>query len=103
MQIGIEDQVLAEETVLALDGFLDLYDHAGLVPNGLRSVLQGGAGLYVLLIGEAGAQSGTLLHQYGVSSLHKGADRVRGQSHTELIVFDFLYYTDRHVHSPFYV
>ena len=101
MQIGVEDQVFAEETVFALDGLLDLHDHAGLVPDGLCGVLQSGAGLHILLIGETGTQSGALLHQYGVPSLYKGADCVRGQSHAELIVFDFLYYADRHVHSPF--
>ena len=101
MQIGVEDQVLTEEAVLALDGLLDLHDHAGLVPDGLCGILQSGAGLHILLVGEAGTQSRALLHQYGVPSLNKSADCVGGQSHTKLIVFDFLYYADRHVHSPF--
>ena len=95
MQVGVQDQVLAEVLVLGLQGLLDFDDHVSgpSLSSGLNDLA---AGSNVLSIGEGGADTGVLLNQDSVTSLDILAGSIGGQTHAELVVLDFLSDTNNH-------
>ena len=96
MQIGVEDQPLAEILILRLNGLLYLDDHVGAAPH-LPGLLQDpGPGSGILAVGIADGGAGAALHQDSVSGLDKGGDAVRRQSHAVLIVLDLFWKSDYH-------
>ena len=96
MQIGIEDQARTEERVFALQGFLDFDHHIDKMPHIRGIVDEGGAGSHVLVVGKAGTDAGAHLDVDMVARGDIGPDVIRRKTHTELVVFDFLYATDFH-------
>jgi hypothetical protein len=63
VQVGEEDQALAEAVVLGLDGFLDLHHHVGAGPDlvGVGDDFCASDGVF--LVGDAGTQARAALHQ----------------------------------------
>jgi hypothetical protein len=53
VEVGEEDQTLAEAVVLRGDGLLDLHDHGGAGPDVVGLVHDFGAGDGVFLVGDA--------------------------------------------------
>lgn len=67
VQVGEEDQALAEAVVLGTDRLLDLHDHVSACPDVVGFGHDLRAGNCVFLVRDTGAQARAALHQDGVS------------------------------------
>jgi hypothetical protein len=96
VQVGEEDQALAEAVVLGRDGFLDLHDHVRAGPDVVGFVDDFGAGDGVFLVGDARAQACAALHQNGVAVGAELVDTGGRDGYAEFVVLDFFGDTDDH-------
>ncbi|GAT89483.1 hypothetical protein UU5_09749 [Paenarthrobacter nicotinovorans] len=100
MQVGEEDQALAEAVVLRGDGFLDLHDHVRAAPHVIGFVDDFGAGDRVFLVGDARAEACAALNQNGVSVGAEFVDAGGRDGYAELVVLDFFGDADDHLLAP---
>ena len=100
VEVGEEDQALAEAVVLGLDGFLDLHDHVGAGPDVVGVGDDLGAGDGVFLVGDARAQACAALHQDGVAVGAELVDAGGGDGDAEFVVLDLFGDTDDHLWAP---
>ena len=99
MEIGEEDQPLAEEEALLLDGLLDLDHHLRVAPDSAVFTHDLSAGILVLRIGKARERAGLCLDQNRVASLGEGFHTCRGNADAGFVVFDLSGNADDHVGS----
>ena len=97
MEVGEEDEALAEVAVLLFDGLLDLDDHVGEAPDVVSGADDLGAGGLVVVVGEGGEGSGVVLDEDGVAGFDEGFDACGGDADAAFVVFDFLGDADDHV------
>lgn len=95
VKVGKEDLVFAEEAELGGEGFLHLHDQIGGEGIGVVGD-QLGAGLFVLLVGIAGADAGVFLHDHLVPALDELIGGGRQQGNACFLRFDLLGNTNDH-------
>ncbi len=100
VQVGEEDQALAEAVVLGRDGFLDLHDHVRTAPDVVSVVDDFGAGDRVFLVGDARAEACAALNQNGVSVGAELVDTCGRDGYAEFVVLDFFGDADDHLWAP---
>ena len=66
VEVGEEELPVLEPLQIGLDRLLDLHDHVGLVVDGVGVGKDLRAGGLVLVVGEAAAVAGALLHEHVV-------------------------------------
>ncbi len=96
VEVGEEEQALAQPVVLLGDGLLDLHHHVGLAPHVVGGVEDAGALRDVLLVGDRRAEAGPLLDEDLVASPDQLVDADRGDADPELVVLDLGGDTDLH-------
>src|SRR5690349_12908976 len=96
MKIGKYELSFSDQPVLLFDGFLHLNDHLGARKylGCIEDHLSSGAS--ILIVAEAAAFAGAVLHINRVSALYEFLRTSRSKRHTVFIVFDFLRYSDDH-------
>jgi hypothetical protein len=95
VQVGVENQTLAEEAELVGQRLLDLDDHVrgpGLLGGGDDA----GPGCDILLIAETRANAGLGLHDHLVTSPHQGAHTGWLCTDAVLMFLDLFGYSDTH-------
>ena len=95
VEIGEEGQVLAEEVVLRSDGLLDLDEKLGVGP-GLGLFHELGAGLLVVVGGEAGTGAGIAFDEDVVPVPYEDGDAGRGETDPRFLRLGFLDGRDAH-------
>ncbi len=100
VQVGKQDEVLAEVPVLLLDGLLDLDDHLGEPPDVMGGADDLGAGRLVFVVGHRGERACVVLDENLVSCFHQGLCACWSDAYAALVVFDFLRHADNHSFSP---
>ncbi|MNI54026.1 hypothetical protein D3C73_1088900 [compost metagenome] len=100
MEVGEEDEALAEAVVLGRDGFLDLHDHVRAGPHVICFVDDFGAGDRVFLVGDARAEACAAFNQNGVSVGAELVDASGRDGYAELVVLDFFGDADDHLWAP---
>jgi len=96
MEVGEEDEALAEPGVLLFDGLFDLDDHVGVAPDVAGVANDFCADGLVVGVGEAGEGAGVGFYEDLVAGVYEGFDARGGDAYTALVVFDFLGYADDH-------
>ncbi len=96
VEVSVEDQSVMEEGIFLLQGLLDFDHHIHQVPDIGRVVDQGSAGVHIFIVGETGADAGSLFHVDMVARGHIGFDVVGGQAHAVFIVLDLFDTADLH-------
>ena len=99
VQVGEEDETLAEAVVLLGDGLLDLHHHLRLTPHVVRGVEDLGALRDELLVGDRGAEARSLLDEHVVTTTDELVDTDGRDADPELVVLDLAGDTDLHRHS----
>jgi hypothetical protein len=100
MQIGIEDEPLAEEFEFRLERFLDLDDHRRLGPYLFGFVANDGSRLHVVGVGKARQHPGVRFDQHAVTGIDILAHRGRGQPDAAFEFLDFFHASYIHIVSP---
>ena len=100
VQVGEQDQVLAQPVVLLRHWLLDLEDHLRLAPHLVGGVEHDGALLDVVRVGDGGPEAGSLLDQHLVTVLDQLVHPDGGDGHPELVVLDLAGDADLHASCP---
>ena len=99
VQVGKQQQVLAQVAILSLQRLLDL-DHHVRRPGLLGGGNDGGAGGLILGVREGSTCAGTSFDEDLVAVVDKRANRRRGESYAVLVVHDFFGCRNAHVQTP---
>jgi hypothetical protein len=75
VQVGEEDEVLAQPVVFLGDRLLDLHDHVGLAPHVIGRVDDACALGDVVLVGDRGPEAGALLDEHLVPVFGRARSR----------------------------
>jgi hypothetical protein len=96
VEVGEEDEVGPEESVLGLLRLFDFDDEVGALPDLRRGGEDRRAGLRVFLVGERTAFARMSLHQDFMSRLAQRGNAARHEPYPCFVVFDFLRNADDH-------
>ncbi len=99
VEIGEEDEALAEVAVLRFDGLLDLDDHVGEAPDVVGGADDLGAGGLVFVVGHGGERSGVMLDEDLVAGFDQGFDAGGRNADAALVIFYFFGNADNHFFS----
>ena len=96
VQIGEEDEAVAEVVVLLFDGFLDLDDHLGGAPEvgGVADDL--GADGLVIVVGEAGELAGVVFDEHLVAGFGERFGAGGSNADAGFVIFNLFGDTDNH-------
>src|SRR5699024_10253431 len=100
VEVGEQDQGLAQVPVLLRERLLDLDDHLGPCPDLVRRIEDGRPRRPVVLIAHAGADAGPRLDHDVVSSRDELVDAGSAQPHPVPVVLDLPGYPDPHIVPP---
>ena len=96
VEVGEQGQALTQAVVLLGHRLLDLHDHVRLAPHVVGGVEDRGALRDVLLVGDRGAEAGTLLDEHVVTATHELVHPHGGDADPELVVLDLAGDPDLH-------
>src|SRR6185437_9596300 len=96
VEVGEEDEAVAEVVVLLLDGFLDLDDHLGGAPEVSGVADDFGADGLVVVVGEAGEVAGVVLDEHLVAGLGEGLSPGGGNADAAFVILNLFGDTDNH-------
>ena len=71
MQVGEQDEPLAQPPQFGSDGLLDLYEDLDVLPDPVRLVDDDGPGVDIGTVGEARPLSGAAFDQHRVARVHQ--------------------------------
>ena len=100
VEVGVEDQSVVEEGIFFFQGLFHLDHHINKVPDIGGVVDQGSTRVYIFVVGEAGADTGSFFHVDMVACGHIGFYVVGGQAHAVFVVLDLFDAADLHVLVP---
>src|SRR6185437_2136338 len=97
VEVGKEDEAVAEVVVLLLDGFLDLDDHLGGAPEVGGVANDFGADGLVIVVGEAGEMAGVVLDEHLVAGFGEGLGSGWSNADAGFVIFNLFWDTDNHL------
>ncbi len=100
MQVREQELVLSQHLALGQLRFLDLDDHLRSIENFFGRAHNFGAGLFVIGIVHADAETGVGLDENFVAIVHEFVNTGRRHADAKLERFYFFWYSDSHEFSP---
>ena len=101
MEVGKQDEAGSQQRILGSQGFFDLEDQGGLLPDLLGGALDMRPGRGILLVRNAAPGPGPGFNDNPVAVRHQSGDATGRDGHAGLLGFDFLGNTNHHTSAPF--